>query len=57
MEAAEQAVFKRPQEEEPKKLLYQHGRLLLRRQAVPCEPTLLVDRLVSLMVYSKCRVK
>lgn len=58
VEATQQADFKRPREEEkPKKLLYQHGRLLLRRQAVPCEPALLVDRLVSLVVYSKCRVK
>ncbi|CDJ37032.1 hypothetical protein, conserved [Eimeria tenella] len=43
--------------EQPVGLQYQYGRLLMREDAVPCRPELLVNRFIALTVYSKCRVK
>ncbi|XP_026192785.1 replication protein A 70 kDa DNA-binding subunit [Cyclospora cayetanensis] len=48
----------RPQAEKEQQCLeIQYGRLLLRRETLPCEPRSLVNRLISLTVYSKCIIK
>ncbi|CDJ46263.1 hypothetical protein EBH_0065220 [Eimeria brunetti] len=36
---------------------YQYGRLLMRRDTIPCKPEFLVNKFFSLVVYSKCELK
>ncbi|KAL8452309.1 hypothetical protein Emag_002428 [Eimeria magna] len=45
------------EEAEPQDRLYQHGRLLVQRKTITCKPELLVNRIVSLLVYARCPIK
>ncbi|KAL8434885.1 hypothetical protein ACSSS7_002851 [Eimeria intestinalis] len=45
------------EEAEPQDRPYQHGRLLVQKKTISCRPELLVNRLVSLLVYARCPIK
>lgn len=45
------------QQSEENRSRYQYGRLLMRRETVPCKPEFLINKYLSLAVYSKCSLK
>ncbi|KAL8273288.1 hypothetical protein Esti_002789 [Eimeria stiedai] len=45
------------EEAEPQDRVYQHGRLLVQKKTISFRPELLVNRLVSLLVYARCAIK
>ncbi|KAL8452196.1 hypothetical protein Emed_001503 [Eimeria media] len=45
------------EEAEPQDRPYQYGRLLVQKKTIACKPELLVNRIVSPLVYARCPIK